>query len=289
MELLQLRYFFDSAKYMSISKTAEKYMVPSTSVSASIRRLEKELGCRLFERLPNRIVLNDQGRKLQQSLTVIFEELDRTVGSISDMADDTREIRILVKALRSIITDRVIQYKNKHANTRFQLIADFDETNLDDYDIIVDTKRDSYGRYESFELCKQRILICAASSSPLCGCKLRLEQLAQEPFANMSQHGNHYRILMDACGRVGFTPKLVAQVNDSACFMKIIGSGAALGVSGELALKTNNSFGVTALNVTDFKEYQTVCVYYKKESAYGNVRKFMDFLRDHAGDIQTEN
>jgi len=289
MELLQLRYFFDSAKYMSISKTAEKYMVPSTSVSASIRRLEKELGCRLFERLPNRIVLNDQGRKLQQSLTVIFEELDRTVGSISDMADDTREIRILVKALRSIITDRVIQYKNKHANTRFQLIADFDETNLDDYDIIVDTKRDSYGRYESFELCRQRILICAASSSPLCGCKLRLEQLAQEPFANMSQHGNHYRILMDACGRAGFVPKLVAQVNDSACFMKIIGSGAALGVSGELALKTNNSFGVTALNVTDFKEYQTVCVYYKKEAAYGNVRKFMDFLRDHEGDAQTEN
>ena len=227
MELLQLRYFFDSAKYLSISKTAEKYMVPSTSVSASIRRLEKEMGCRLFDRLPNRIVLNDQGRKLFQSLTIIFEELDRTVGTISETADDTREIRILVKALRSIITDRVIQYKNKHENTRFKLIADFDETNLRDYDIIVDTKRDYYVGYESFELCRQRILICASSDSPLCGCKLRLEQLAQEPFANMSQHGNHYKILNDACARAGFTPKYVAQVNDAACFGKIIGSGTA--------------------------------------------------------------
>ena len=49
MELLQLRYFFDSAKTESFAKTAEKYMVPASSVSASVKRLEKELGCKLFE------------------------------------------------------------------------------------------------------------------------------------------------------------------------------------------------------------------------------------------------
>ena len=43
MDILQLRYFYDSANYLSISKTAEKYGVPATSVSASIRRLEDEL------------------------------------------------------------------------------------------------------------------------------------------------------------------------------------------------------------------------------------------------------
>ena len=43
MELLQLRYFFESAKSESFSKTAEKYMVPITSVSASVKRLEREL------------------------------------------------------------------------------------------------------------------------------------------------------------------------------------------------------------------------------------------------------
>jgi len=77
-------------------------------------------------------------------------------------------------------------------------------------------------------------------------------------------------------------------VNDSACFGKIIGSGTALGVLGELAIRQDGNFGVTALNVTDFNEYQTVCLYYKKEAAYGNVRKFMDFLRDPAGEIRTE-
>ena len=43
MELLQLRYFFESAKTENFSKTAQKFQVPTTSVSASVKRLEKEM------------------------------------------------------------------------------------------------------------------------------------------------------------------------------------------------------------------------------------------------------
>ena len=71
MELLQLRYFYECACYESISKTAERYMVPPSSVSVSIKRLEKELGCELFERKSNRLVLNKKGRKLQNALATI--------------------------------------------------------------------------------------------------------------------------------------------------------------------------------------------------------------------------
>jgi len=44
MELLQLKYFCYSAKTENFSKTAKKYMIPSSAVSQSIRRLENELG-----------------------------------------------------------------------------------------------------------------------------------------------------------------------------------------------------------------------------------------------------
>ena len=184
MELLQLRYFFDSARYLSISKTAEKYMVPSTSVSVSIKRLEKELGCKLFDRLPNRIVLNENGKKMLEALRLVFGELDRVVSSISDSADDTREIRILVKALRSVMTDKIIQYKYKHTNTRFKIISDFAEKNYDNYDIIIDDEGADYAGWEHFVLCKQRIMICASPKSHLCGNKLRMEQLSGESFAD---------------------------------------------------------------------------------------------------------
>ena len=63
MELLQLRYFYESAMAESFSKAAEKYMVPASSVSASVRRLEQELGMELFSRTGNRVLLNEKGRE----------------------------------------------------------------------------------------------------------------------------------------------------------------------------------------------------------------------------------
>ena len=108
-----------------------------------------------------------------------------------------------------------------------------------------------------------------------------MEQLSGESFANLSLYGNQYQILHNACHKAGFSPNLVAQVNDSACFMYIVSSGVAIGVVGEMYLKMGNIPNIVALDVTDFKEYQTVCVYYKKEAAYGNVRAFIDFIKDN--------
>ena len=77
MELLQLRYFFDSAKTENFSKTAERYKVPPSSVSSAVKRLENELGVQLFDRTDNRILLNENGKRVQQSLCIVFDELDK--------------------------------------------------------------------------------------------------------------------------------------------------------------------------------------------------------------------
>ena len=63
MELLQLKYFYESANTESFTKTAQRHLIPVSSVSASIKRLEKELGCKLFDRTSNRIKLNQNGKR----------------------------------------------------------------------------------------------------------------------------------------------------------------------------------------------------------------------------------
>ncbi len=281
MDLLQLRYFYDSANYMSISKTAEKYNVPPTSVSASIRRLEEELGCRLFDRTPNRILLNEKGRLMRESLKRIFDEMDAMLRAVSRGVDDAKEIKILVKAIRTLMTEQMIQYKSRYAHTRFKLVADFDETDPTDYDLVVDTEGDRYAGYEAVPLGRQRICIYAAADSGLCGRKLCLTDLAKEPFVVMSQRGTHGRIFAAACEQAGFSPSIVAQVNDSACFRKIISSGVAIGVTGEFAGSVTNSSTLVPLDVTDFEQEQTICLYYKAEKLYGNTARFVSFLREN--------
>lgn len=281
MDLLQLRYFYDSANYLSISRTADKYSVPPTSVSASIRRLEGELGCKLFDRTPNRIVLNEKGKIMHDSLKLIFNEMDNMLQAVSGSSDDTKEIKILVKAIRSLITEQIIQYKSKYTHTRFKLVADFDEKELDDYDIIVDTESDLYTGYESLKLGKQRIFCYVPAGSDLYTRKYRLEQLAQMPFVLMSQQGNHGKIFLAACKNAGFSPNVVAQVNDSACFRKIISSGIAIGVTGEFAAGTESDAVLVPLNIVDFRYEQPICMYYKSENNHGNTAGFMSFVRDN--------
>ena len=63
MEFLQIKYFCDAAETENLSKTAERYFVPTSSVSQSIKRLENELGCELFEHRTNKILLNSAGKR----------------------------------------------------------------------------------------------------------------------------------------------------------------------------------------------------------------------------------
>lgn len=280
MEILQLRYFFESAKTESFAKTAEKYMVPTTSVSASVKRLENELGCKLFDRFSNRIMLNDNGRRFQKSLSVIFEELNEAVESLSAVNNDNREIKILVRSMRSTIIDYIIEYKTKYPQITFKTFFDFSKTDFENYDIIIDEMTDRYPDCKKFILCDMRIRIKAASNHPLCERKLALKQLRNQPFISMGEDSNMHKLLINACQRAGFVPNIVVQCNDLSCYNKYLASGIGIGLGREYSNKTSTT--IKSLDITDFDERQTTCIYCKKQSAYGSVEHFFNFLKSKA-------
>lgn len=281
MELLQLRYFYESARNENFTKTAEKYMVPISSVSASVRRLEKELGCKLFDRSCNRITLNPNGKRLQQSLSSIFNELDSVVDALSAPAMDNREIKMLVRAMRNHITDYIIEFNRKYPHTAFKTVFDFGETAPEDYDIIIDEKTDAYPGYEGFELFNMRLRLRVAESSPLLGRKLSLKQLYNQPFVSLSENSNMHKILMASCKQAGFVPNVVAQINDIECYEKLIESGIGIGIGRE-SMSSHTFPRIRPLDVADFEERYVVYVYYKHHENYGNVKHFLNFLEKHA-------
>lgn len=279
MEILQLRYFYESAKTENFARTAEKYLVPATSVSASVKRLEKELGCTLFHRSCNRIMLNDNGKRLRQSLQIVFDELDSAVESLTSAGSDTREIKILVRAMRREVTDLIIKYKTIHPHMAFKTIFDFDETDFKSYDIIIDEKAQKYNEYEKIDLFTTRIRLCASAKNPLCGKKLTLKQLRNQSFISIGENNSMHRIFINACKAAGFTPNIVVQTNDVQCNIKCVEADVGIGLARDWPqsiLPNTRKY----LNVTDFNEEQTICSYYKKQSAYGNVRHFLKFLEN---------
>ncbi|MBQ3022278.1 MAG: LysR family transcriptional regulator [Clostridia bacterium] len=277
MELLQLKYFFESAKTESFAKTAEKFMVPTSSVSASVKRLENELGCSLFDRMSNRIVLNSKGKRLKSSLTLVFSELEGAVESISAPKGDTREVKMLVRSIRKEITSYIVEYNAGHPDIRFKTVFDFSEKDIDSYDIIIDEKKESYSDWESFPLCSFKVKVAASADSPLCKRKHTLASLKNEHFVSFGEQSNTHRMLVNACDRAGFLPNIAVQCNDIDCHEKLIEFGIGIGIGFDYDKKPQSG-KVAFLDVTDFNERYDVYCYYRKSAYYGNVKHFLDFL-----------
>lgn len=281
MELLQLRYFLESARNENFSRTAKKYNVPTTSVSASIRRLEDELGTKLFERSANRIRLSSAGDRLYAALSPALSKLDDTVSKLSNEGQDTREIRFLIRGVRRYMTESLIEFTKQYPNVPYECSFDAFNENLPDFDVIIDSALRSYPGYESIPLFKIRMCIKASEDDPMVRRKLTFSDLSEKSFVLTKKGGFSHKLLIDYAQRNGFTPKVVAACSDIECFEKLIGSGIGVGLC--LEYEKEHSARITPLNVTDFKEYYTVCAFYRKKDFYGNVEHFLNFLKNWKG------
>ena len=279
MELLQLRYFQESATNGSFAKTAEAHNVPATSVSATIKRLEKELGCSLFDRTCNRIQLNENGRLFLKTVEEILRKLEHAVHTLQPEVDDDRQIRMLVCTTRSEITAAIIAFKQKFPKAMFRTVFDFSETDYSSYDIVIDEQKDGYSGYDRFVFMRTRLRLKAAAKNPLCGKPLTLRQLASASFISIGEQNSMNKILINACRQAGFHPNIAIQCNDIKCYEACLVAdvGVALGREYPNAALPE---GTRYLNVTDFDEVQTICCYYKSASAYGIVGDFLQFLQE---------
>ena len=279
MELLQLRYFQESATNGSFAKTAESHNVPATSVSASVKRLEKELGCSLFDRACNRIQLNENGKLFLKTVDEILRKLEHAVYALQREVDDDRQIRMLVRTTRGEITNAIIAFKQKFPKAIFRTVFDFSETDYNSYDIVIDEQKDDYSGYDRFLFMRTRIRIKAAAKNPLCGKPLTLRQLASASFISIGEQNSMNKILINACRQAGFHPNIAIQCNDIKCYEECLAAdvGIALGREYPNAVLSDR---IRYLNVTDFDEVQTICCYYKSASAYGIVGDFLRFLQE---------
>jgi LysR family transcriptional regulator, glycine cleavage system transcriptional activator len=75
--LSSLKAFESAARHRSMKKAGDELHVTPTAVSRHVQKLERELGCSLFERRHRRIALTDAGVMLFSDLAVGFDQIQR--------------------------------------------------------------------------------------------------------------------------------------------------------------------------------------------------------------------
>ncbi|RBR74887.1 LysR family transcriptional regulator [Enterococcus faecalis] len=88
MTIEKLEYFYTIVKYNSISKAASELHVSKSTLSASLKDLESELGHLLFDRNGNSLTLNSYGDKIVQSVYIILNEAKKMKLNLHEMIEN---------------------------------------------------------------------------------------------------------------------------------------------------------------------------------------------------------
>lgn len=281
MEMLQLRYFYESAMAESFSKTAQKYMVPASSVSASVRRLEQELGTELFIRTGNRVILNEKGKQFLSAVGNTLAQLDVAVSEVSAAPPPKQTISVLACSTRETLVRWIVRFHRMYPTVSFKLTFDDVPENYGKYDVIVTSPEKALAEYESFHWRRFGIWVEALDTDPLCRGTVTLSQLRDRQFVTTSAQRGGFRVFAQACERQGFTPKVFLECDDYECRNVAMLSGVCLGLN----LRNNAELtqpNMQFLSISDFKEELTINVYYKKEAYKGNIKQFLNLLQTSA-------
>ncbi len=234
MELLQLTYFITAAEKENFTSAANFHSVPASDISQTIKRLENELGTKLFTRSANRVKLSEDGRIFLESAKKVMYELESAKKKIADSHENiSGEIRLLALTNRRIVTEAIEKYHALYPEVSFLL--SHRSTGNEEYDIIVSDMEPQRSGYKKIPLVTEKIYLAACAggingiSPDVAGKTFGLSQFKNAAFISMPEHSSHYRMTKDICGKCGFSPKIAIMCDDPYYIRKYVemGLGAA--------------------------------------------------------------
>lgn len=126
MELRTLRYFLAVAREQNMTEAANVLHVTQPTLSRQIADLERELGCRLFNRTNRSTTLTADGMRLRQRADEILSLVEQTEGELSTTGTElSGSIRIgagETQAMRAV-TDVFAQLRRENPKVSIELFS----------------------------------------------------------------------------------------------------------------------------------------------------------------------
>ena len=278
MDLLGLRYFCQAAEYESFARVAQKNLIPISSVSQVIKRIEGELGAQLFDRRGNKVRLNDAGRRYYARIRNAIREIDLARGEVTEGEGAEGEIKLLVLTNRQRTAAAIEALVEKHPGISFSISHRHSE-GFYDYDIIIsDSLPEQATNYESSVFIKEKMMLAAKADSPIGAMKaIDAEDLEGISFITMLEGSRLYGKTKEIFTSLGISPTISVKCDDPAIIRRYIEIGLGVCIVPSVSW---GGFFPDRIRLVDIGEfYRTTYVFRNKASISKRVNLFLEEVK----------
>ncbi len=272
MEILQLKYFCSAAETENFSKTAQKFLVPPSNISQTIKRLEKELETSLFERKANKIKLNDSGLYFYKNAKSALELLESAENTLKNSVK-TETIKINIHINRRVVMEVIENFRKIHPEIYFITVHNTDEKSSES-DIVV-TDKEIGLPYLKTKAAEEKFLLAYNKNVFSISNIVSSFELKDLPFITMGSGNSIHESTLKICNSMGFSPHIVLQSEDPFYIRKCIELGLGIAIIPELSWRGQFSENIALKNIGENKREIFI---YKKHTVSQCINEFYDML-----------
>nr|WP_157537944.1 LysR family transcriptional regulator [Kitasatospora azatica] len=234
----RLAQFAAVARLEHITQAAQLLGMPQPTLSRAIARLEAELGVALLARQGRTVRLTRAGRLLLGPVERALAELARGAQAAREEADPATG-RVAFGFLHTMGTDAVPAllrgFRTDHPGVRFQLVQDYVAAMLDrlragELDLCLVSPIPDDPELTARPLDEQVLHLAVPADHRLAGRRrIRLAEVAREPFVAVEPGYGLRAITDDFCAQAGFTPRIAFEGEEAETLRGLVAAG--LGVA----------------------------------------------------------
>lgn len=289
MDSLQITYFKIVAQTLNISQAAKALYISQSSLSQTIRHLEKELGYPLFERNGRRISLNENGRIFLEFVKKTEAEYESVLTRMAEYnARYNQKVSIQIQCA-SLYLPQIMGHLKENLPEALFSVTQWN------HDIQADTEADIQIFASSMLLeesncvllLEENILLALPQNHALLAKpEIFLEDLKEEKFISLHSSWWLEKMIAKQCADKGFLPVNSIQVDNPDILRRLLCQNMGLAFIPEKTWGIAFAGGMLELRgITDFTMRRYVYLKWKADYLSRNARKcsllIQSFFEEH--------